>query len=146
MAPSEGVGHRRHNLHGGVNDDRWRYVTVSCASSVRSKGADRLRTRTAELLAPKVIVSTKRICVDTSYFETCNRRALRLVGVAAHHSGKICTHGLRTGTPITISAPVVSTRFRAMTNALTTVDIQPTEQFDSSKSGGWTAHLSRPRW
>jgi cyclohexanone monooxygenase len=85
--------------------------------------------RTAELLAPKDHpIGTKRICVDTRYFETYNRSNVHLVDVRSAPIEAITPTGLRTsGGNYEFDAIVFATGFDAMTGALTAIDIHSTD-------------------
>ena len=84
---------------------------------------------TAALLAPKDHpIGTKRICVDTRYFETYNRPNVHLVDVRSAPVEEITPTGLRTATAeYEFDAIVFATGFDAMTGALTRIDIQSTD-------------------
>jgi cyclohexanone monooxygenase len=84
---------------------------------------------TAELLAPKDHpIGTKRICVDTRYFETYNRPNVHLVDVRSAPIEEITTAGLRTdNAEYAFDAIVFATGFDAMTGALTAIDIHSTD-------------------
>jgi cyclohexanone monooxygenase len=84
---------------------------------------------TAELLAPKDHpIGTKRICVDTRYFETYNRPNVRLVDVRLAPIDEITPSGLRTANAeYEFDAIVFATGFDAMTGALTAIDIHATD-------------------
>jgi cyclohexanone monooxygenase len=85
--------------------------------------------RTAELLAPKDHpIGTKRICVDTRYFETYNRPNVHLVDVRSAPIEEITPTGLRTAdASYDFDAIVFATGFDAMTGALTAIDIHSTD-------------------
>jgi cyclohexanone monooxygenase len=83
--------------------------------------------RTAELLAPKDHpIGTKRICVDTDYYETYNRPNVALVDARANPIAAVTPAGLRLadGTEHAFDALVFATGFDAMTGALTRIDIR----------------------
>ncbi|MGE0224796.1 MAG: flavin-containing monooxygenase [Acetobacteraceae bacterium] len=82
--------------------------------------------RTAELLAPKDHpIGTKRICVDTNYYQTYNRPNVHLVDVHSAPIEEITPDGLRTGgVEYKLDAIVYATGFDAMTGALTSVAIR----------------------
>jgi len=84
---------------------------------------------TAELLAPKDHpIGTKRICVDTRYFETYNRPNVHLVDVRSAPITEITPTGLRTANAeYAFDAIVFATGFDAMTGALTAIDIHSTD-------------------
>jgi cyclohexanone monooxygenase len=80
----------------------------------------------AELLAAKDYpIGTKRICVDTDYFEAFNRDNVTLVDVREAPIDEITETGLVTGgRSFEFDAIVFATGFDAMTGALLAVDIQ----------------------
>lgn len=80
---------------------------------------------TAELLAPKDHpIGTKRICVDTEYYQTYNLPHVHLVDVRKAPIEAITPDGLITGgKEYRADALVYATGFDAMTGALTAVDI-----------------------
>ena len=82
---------------------------------------------TAELLAPKDHpIGTKRLCLDTNYYETYNRDNVTLVNARATPIEEITENGLRTadGTEYEFDAIVFATGFDAMTGALKEIDIR----------------------
>ena len=81
---------------------------------------------TAELLAADGYpIGTKRICVDTDYFETFNRGNVTLVDVSDQPIEQITPEGLRTGgRDYTFDAIVFATGFDAMTGTLDAIDIR----------------------
>ncbi|MFP6748444.1 MAG: NAD(P)/FAD-dependent oxidoreductase [Alphaproteobacteria bacterium] len=81
---------------------------------------------TAELLAAKGYpIGTKRICVDSQYFETFNRKNVTLVDVSQAPIEEMTPDGLVTGgQAYEFDAIVFATGFDAMTGALLKVDIQ----------------------
>jgi cation diffusion facilitator CzcD-associated flavoprotein CzcO len=80
----------------------------------------------AELLAPKNHpIGTKRICVDTDYYQTYNRANVTLVDVKSAPITEITPNGLRTGDcNYEFDSIVFATGFDAMTGALTRIDIR----------------------
>ena len=101
---------------------------------------------TAELLAPKDHpIGTKRLCLDTNYYETYNRDNVALVNARATPIQELTPKGLRTtdGQEYEFDAIVFATGFDAMTGALKEIDIRvgngPTlaEKWD----GGPTTYL-----
>jgi cyclohexanone monooxygenase len=81
---------------------------------------------TAELLAPRDHpLGTKRICVDTGYFETYNRDNVSLVSVREHPIEAITETGLRTtDAEYEFDAIVFAIGFDAMTGALLNIDVR----------------------
>jgi cyclohexanone monooxygenase len=84
---------------------------------------------TADLLAPRDHpIGTKRICVDTRYFETYNRPNVHLVDVRSAQIEEITPTGLRTArASYDFDVIVFATGFDAMTGALTRIDIHGTD-------------------
>jgi len=81
---------------------------------------------TAEILCPKDYpIGTKRICVDTNYFEAYNRPNVKLIDLKATPITEITPKGVRTTAgEFEFDAIVYATGFDAMTGALTNVDIR----------------------
>jgi cyclohexanone monooxygenase len=101
----------------------------TAAEFVRDKIRETVKDpATAELLAPKDHpIGTKRICVDTRYFETYNRPNVHLVDVRRAPIEEITPTGLRTANAhYEFDAIVFATGFDAMTGALTAIDIHST--------------------
>jgi cyclohexanone monooxygenase len=94
-----------------------------CRAKIRALVRD---TAVAEALVPKHYpVGTKRICVDTDYYETFNRDNVTLVDIRRTPIETITPHGLRTrDAEYTLDSIVFATGFDAMTGALLSIDIQ----------------------
>ena len=82
--------------------------------------------KTAELLAPKTYpLGTKRLCLDTDYYETYNRDNVDLVDIASAPIDRLTATGLETGgRTYEFDSIVLATGFDAMTGTLLRVDIQ----------------------
>jgi cation diffusion facilitator CzcD-associated flavoprotein CzcO len=80
---------------------------------------------TAELLAPKDYpIGTKRICVDSHYFETFNRPNVRLVDISHSPIEELTEKGLQAaGEDFEFDAIIFATGFDAMTGTLQRIDI-----------------------
>ncbi len=80
----------------------------------------------AELLAPKDHpIGTKRLCLDTNYYETYNRDNVTLVNARATPIEELTETGLRTtAEKYAFDAIVFATGFDAMTGALKEIDIR----------------------
>jgi len=94
---------------------------------VRNKIRSIVRDPTvAELLAPKDHpIGTKRLCLDTEYYETYNRANVTLVDVRGAPIEKITEQGVRTrDADYELDALVFATGFDAMTGALREIDIR----------------------
>ena len=82
---------------------------------------------TAEILAPKDHpIGTKRLCLDTNYYEAYNRNNVALVDVKNDPIQQITATGLRTRDQAfgPFDALVFATGFDAMTGALREIDIR----------------------
>jgi cyclohexanone monooxygenase len=81
--------------------------------------------QTAEALAPRDHpIGTKRICVDTQYFETYNRANVHLVNLRETPLQAITADGVLTAAgEVAVDAIVFATGFDAMTGALLGMDI-----------------------
>ena len=85
--------------------------------------------QTAELLAPKGYpIGTKRICVDTHYFETFNRPNVLLVDIKDNPIERLTKTGLEVnGESFEFDSIIFATGFDAMTGALNKIDIRGRE-------------------
>jgi cyclohexanone monooxygenase len=81
---------------------------------------------TAELLAPKTYpIGTKRICIDTGYFETYNRENVSLIDISNAGIERVTPTGLvANDVAFDFDAIVFATGFDAMTGTLFNIDIQ----------------------
>lgn len=79
----------------------------------------------AEILCPTDHpIGTKRLCVDTGYYETFNRKNVHLIDVRKDPIEAITAHGLKTQSDeIEFDVLVLATGFDAMTGALLKMDI-----------------------
>jgi cyclohexanone monooxygenase len=94
---------------------------------VRKKIRERIHDpELAELLCPyDHPLGTKRMCVDTDYFETYNRPNVRLVSIRERAIDEITESGLRIGEEeFTFDTIVLGTGFDAMTGALLALDLR----------------------
>jgi cyclohexanone monooxygenase len=95
---------------------------------VRQKIRNIVRSPTvADILAPKDHpIGTKRLCLDTNYYETYNRNNVSLVNVKNDPIVGITANGLRTrnGEFGPFDSIVFATGFDAMTGALREIDIR----------------------
>src|SRR6266508_4668714 len=80
----------------------------------------------AETLSPRHYpVGTKRLCVDTDYYDTFNRDNVTLIDVRKSPIEAITPHGLRTrDEAYVLDSIVFATGFDAMTGALLKIDIR----------------------
>ncbi|KAF3996501.1 flavin-containing monooxygenase [Glaciimonas immobilis] len=80
----------------------------------------------AALLAPTDhAIGTKRICVDTNYYQTYNQSHVSLVDIRASPIEEIVPEGIRTGTATyALDSIVFATGYDAITGALDRIDIR----------------------
>lgn len=70
-------------------------------------------------------IGTKRICVDTNYYETFNRKNVELVDLRKNPLERITEKGVRiAGRELLVDSVVLATGFDAMTGALLKIDIR----------------------
>jgi len=97
------------------------------AGFVRRKIGQMVRDpATAEALLPTSYpIGTKRICIDSAYFETYNRPNVTLVDIRDAPIERITERGVVTGgVEHAVDAIVFATGFDAMTGTLTRIDIR----------------------
>ena len=83
--------------------------------------------RTAALLTPNDHpIGSKRLCLDTGYYETYNRDNVTLVDVRSDPIERITPQGVRLagGTEVRVDSLAFATGFDAMTGALREIDIR----------------------
>ena len=102
-----------------ANDTAADFVREKIRAAVRDAGV-------ADLLAPKDYpVGTKRMCVDTGYYETFNRDNVTLIDIRRAPIEAITADGLRTrDAAYRLDSIVFATGFDAMTGALLGIDIR----------------------
>jgi cyclohexanone monooxygenase len=102
-----------------VNDEAAGFVREKIAETVTDPA-------TAEKLKPyDHPIGTKRICVDTGYYETYNRPNVTLVNLREEPIEEITAHTVRTAAAAySVDALVFATGFDAMTGALLAIDIK----------------------
>ncbi|HKI73145.1 MAG TPA: cyclohexanone monooxygenase, partial [Pseudomonadales bacterium] len=96
------------------------------ADFVRSKIRETVRDpETAEALCPTSHpIGTKRICVDSGYYETYNRDNVKLVDIKRHPIERITENAIVTSDDeYEIDTLVLATGFDAMTGALLRMDV-----------------------
>ena len=100
----------------------------TAADFVRGKIRQIVRDKaTAELLCPNDHpIGTKRLILDTEYYETYNRPNVQLVDIRKHPIAGITEWGIRTadGQGYELDAIVFATGFDAMTGAMKEIDIR----------------------
>ena len=78
----------------------------------------------AKILMPEHKVGCKRLCADTGYYETFNRRNVSLIDVSTNPIKEITNRGLVTQeSEFEFENLVMATGFDAMTGAITKIDI-----------------------
>jgi cyclohexanone monooxygenase len=98
----------------------------TAADFVREKIGEVVKdSANAKLLQPTTYpIGTKRICIDTDYFETFNRPNVTLVDIKANPIEEITAHAVRVGAAdYEIDALVLATGFDAMTGSVAKIDI-----------------------
>lgn len=79
----------------------------------------------AQALAPRTLIGCKRLCLDTGYFETYNRKNVTLVDLGGAGIDEITPDGIAAkGTAYALDVIVFATGYDAMTGALLRVDIR----------------------
>jgi cyclohexanone monooxygenase len=80
----------------------------------------------AEMLAPRSYpIGTKRMCADTSYYETFNRANVTLIDLRRNPIETLTPRGLRTSdAEYALGSAVFAIGFDAMTGALSNIDIR----------------------
>ena len=106
-------------LNKAANDTASEFVREKIRQTVRDPAV-------AELLAPKDHpIGTKRLCLDTNYYETYNRDNVTLVDVRSVPTIEINPKGVRTrDREYELDAVVFATGFDAMTGAMLNIDIR----------------------
>ena len=102
--------------------------------------------KTAELLCPNDHpIGTKRLILDTDYYETYNRDNVTLVDVRSDADRGDHRDGVRTAdAEYELDAIVFATGFDAMTGAMSEIDIRTSGGATiDGEVGGRPAHLSR---
>ena len=79
----------------------------------------------AEMLCPQTVIGCKRLCVDTDYYETFNRKNVDLVDIKKTPIKNVTESGLRTSAAeYKFDSLVLATGFDAMTGAILSIDIK----------------------
>jgi cyclohexanone monooxygenase len=106
-----------------TNKDANETAAEFCRDKIRAVVRD---PGVAEALVPKHYpVGTKRMCVDTNYYETFNRDNVTLIDLRTTSIEAITPDGLRTRErAYTLDSLVFATGFDAMTGALLSIDIR----------------------
>ena len=81
---------------------------------------------TAEILCPRSYpIGTKRICIDTGYFETYNRENVKLVDISKQPIQRLVTDGIIVDDQLyPFDSIIFATGFDAMTGSIFNVDIK----------------------
>ncbi|NIL85913.1 Phenylacetone monooxygenase [Rhodococcus fascians] len=102
-----------------ANDTVAEFVRSKISESVADK--DRAKILTPEGFA----LGSKRVCVDTNYYETFNRDNVDIIDVSASPIERITADGIATARArVEVDAIVFATGYDAMTGALLAVDIR----------------------
>ncbi|WP_437720504.1 flavin-containing monooxygenase [Sorangium sp. So ce861] len=102
-----------------ANETAAEFVRAQIRATVRDPAV-------AEALCPREYpLGTRRLCVDTRYYETFNRDNVTLVDLRASPIEEVTERGLRTrGAEHALDCLVFATGFDAMTGALTRIDLR----------------------
>jgi cyclohexanone monooxygenase len=134
LTPAEREAHFEKRWREGGFNFQYAFADVMVSEEANELAAEFVRNKirsavrdpkVAELLCPKGYpFGTKRLCVDTNYYETFNRPHVRLVDIKSDPILEIAPLGLRTrGAEYEFDVLVLATGFDAMTGALTSIDI-----------------------
>ena len=95
------------------------YVRLQIKRVVKDK-------ETAEILCPRSYpIGTKRICIDTGYFETYNRENVKLVDISKKPIQRLVTDGIIVDDQLyPFDSIIFATGFDAMTGSIFNVDIK----------------------
>jgi cation diffusion facilitator CzcD-associated flavoprotein CzcO len=94
--------------------------------------------RVAELLKPRQLFGTKRLCLETGYYETFNRDNVTLVDVNEAPITEITAQGVVAGGVLhEVDAIVFATGFDALTGSILKIDV--TGRRDQILSEAWSA-------
>jgi cyclohexanone monooxygenase len=106
-------------LDQAANDTAGDFVREKIGEIVKDKA-------TAKLLQPTTYpIGTKRICIDTDYFDTFNRPNVTLVDIKTYPIQEILPNAVRAGDKdYEIDALVLATGFDAMTGSVAKIDIR----------------------
>ena len=99
----------------------------TAADFARRKIQSRVKTpELAEKLTPRdIYIGTKRLCLDTQYFETFNRDNVSLVDIRSTPIQEITESGVKTSVAeYKLDALIYATGFDAITGAILNIDIQ----------------------
>ena len=94
---------------------------------VKTKLRERIKDpKTAEMLMPNYKFATKRLCVDTNYYETYNRDNVDLISIKDNPIDSVVPEGVRLadGTAVELDIIVFATGFDAMTGAMLAIEIK----------------------
>ena len=134
LTPAEREAHFEKRWREGGFNFQYAFADVMVSEEANELAAEFVRNKirsavrdpkVAELLCPKGYpFGTKRLCVDTNYYETFNRPHVSLVDIKSDPILEITPLGLRTrGAEYEFDVLVLATGFDAMTGALTSIDI-----------------------
>jgi cyclohexanone monooxygenase len=111
------------------------YIDLLRTNEANEQVAEFVRAKIAEVVKDPAVaetlqpddhpLGTKRICIDTGYFETYNRPNVSLVNIRETPIDAIVPEGVRTGDRVhAVDSIVFATGFDAMTGALLAMDIR----------------------
>ena len=122
------MGHRRDRISGLFNDLLTNAnANYTAAEYVRQQIKRVVKDKeTAEILCPRSYpIGTKRICIDTGYFETYNRENVKLVDISKKPIQRLVTDGIIVDDQLyPFDSIIFATGFDAMTGSIFNVDIK----------------------
>ncbi|GCD88123.1 NAD(P)/FAD-dependent oxidoreductase [Nocardioides sp. LS1] len=105
-----------------VDPDENERVSTWVRERIRAKVDD---PAVAAKLLPTFPIATKRLCVDTGYYEVYNQDNVELVDITAEPIERITERGILAGTrEHELDVIIMATGFDAMTGALTAMDVR----------------------
>jgi cation diffusion facilitator CzcD-associated flavoprotein CzcO len=130
-----GQGMNRVFADQGVDESVNRVVADFVRSKIKATVTDPM---TAEALCPRDHpIGTRRLCMDTNYYETFNRANVRLINVAADPIERMTPHGIKTrDADYAVDLIIFALGFHAFRGAMDRIDIRndsgahPTDDWD----------------
>ncbi|GAP35397.1 NAD(P)/FAD-dependent oxidoreductase [Piscinibacter sakaiensis] len=104
-------------------------ANATVSTFVQNKVREMVRDpEVAEALVPRHMLGTRRVCLDTDYYDTYNRDNVTLVDLQRTPIEAITPRGIRTAAgEVALDAIVFATGFDAMTGTLLAIDIRTSD-------------------
>lgn len=116
------------HMTGAFNDTRKdEAANKVLADFVKARIRDKIKDpKIADLVCPDDFIATRRICVDTGYYEIFNQENVSLVDTKADAIEAVTERGLRlaSGVEHDLDVLVLATGYDAMTGAITKIDLR----------------------